>query len=121
VSDDLAGAGAYAPAARERDNRRLFARLGIVVVAMFGFGYALVPFYEKICEVTGIRDLAKADVVRNTQVDLTRSVRLEFDSNVRKLPWQFRPLETVIAAVLIYRLLAFYLPMFQAISAVQRH
>jgi len=79
------------------ENRQLFVKLGVVVLAMFGFGFALVPFYEKICEVTGIRDLAKADVVRNTQVDLTRSVRLEFDSNVRKLPWEFRPLETVIA------------------------
>jgi cytochrome c oxidase assembly protein subunit 11 len=78
-------------------NAALLKRLGVVVLAMFGFGFALVPFYEKICEVTGIRDLAKADVVRTTQVDLTRSVRLEFDSNVRKLPWEFRPLETVIA------------------------
>jgi cytochrome c oxidase assembly protein subunit 11 len=36
-----------------RDNRVLLAKLGVIVVAMFGFGYALVPFYEKICEVTG--------------------------------------------------------------------
>ncbi len=79
------------------ENRQLFVKLGVVVLAMFGFGFALVPFYEKICEVTGIRDIARADVATNTQVDLSRSVRLEFDSNVRKLPWTFRPLETVIA------------------------
>jgi cytochrome c oxidase assembly protein subunit 11 len=83
-------------AAQRRDNRRLFAKLGVIVVAMFGFGYALVPFYEKICEVTGLRELARADEVTNTQVDATRTVRIELDSNVRKLPWQFRPLTPVV-------------------------
>jgi cytochrome c oxidase assembly protein subunit 11 len=82
--------------AQHRDNRALLLKLGAIVVAMFGFGYALVPFYEKICEVTGLRNIAQADEVRNTQVDATRDVRVEFDSNVRKLPWQFRPLTPVI-------------------------
>ena len=73
-----------------RDNRTLLAKLCVIVVAMFGFGYALVPFYEKICEATGLRNIARADEVENTQVDATRDVRIEFDSNVRKLPWPFR-------------------------------
>jgi len=76
-----------------RNNRTLLAKLGIVVVAMFGFGYLLVPFYEKICEVTGLRNIDSADVVRNTQVDATRSVHVEFDTNLRNLPWQFRALQ----------------------------
>ena len=67
----------------QRGNRKLLAKLCVIVVGMFGFGYALVPFYEKICEVTGLRNIAKADVVQNTQVDATRAVRIEFDSNVR--------------------------------------
>ena len=79
-----------------RDNRTMLTKLVVIVVAMFGFGYALVPFYEKICEVTGLRDIARADPVTNTQVDTTRDVRIELDSNVRKLPWQFRPLTPVI-------------------------
>jgi cytochrome c oxidase assembly protein subunit 11 len=83
-------------AAVHRANRVLLAKLGVVVLGMFAFGYALVPFYQKICEVTGLRDIARADDVHNTQVDASRSVRIEFDSNVRKLPWQFRPLEPVI-------------------------
>ena len=83
-------------AAQHRDNRALLAKLIVIVIGMFGFGYALVPFYEKICEVTGLRNLARADEVRNTQVDSGRTVRIEFDSNVRKLPWTFRPLEVVI-------------------------
>lgn len=69
-------------------------KLLIVAVAMFGFGFALVPFYKKICEVTGINNVLKADVVANTQVDAARWLTVEFDTNVRdNLPWTFRPLE----------------------------
>jgi cytochrome c oxidase assembly protein subunit 11 len=82
--------------AQRHDNRLLLAKLSVVVVAMFGFGYALVPFYEKICDVTGLRNIGQADAVRNTQVDATRDVRIEFDSNIRKLPWQFRALTPVV-------------------------
>jgi cytochrome c oxidase assembly protein subunit 11 len=81
---------------RDRGNRALLVKLCVVVVAMFGFGYALVPFYEQICEFTGLRNLARADEPANTQVDASRDVRIELDSNVRKLPWTFRPLEAVV-------------------------
>jgi cytochrome c oxidase assembly protein subunit 11 len=81
---------------RRRANRALLKRLCVVVLGMFAFGFALVPFYEKICEVTGLRNIAQADAVGNTQVVTTRNVRVEFDSNVRNLPWTFRPEETVV-------------------------
>jgi cytochrome c oxidase assembly protein subunit 11 len=77
-----------------RNNRALVIKLGVIVLAMFGFGYALVPFYEKICEVTGLRDIDRADTVVNTQVDMTRFVRIEFDTNLHNMPWKFRALET---------------------------
>ena len=64
---------------------------------MFGFGFALVPFYEKICEVTGLRNIAQADAPANTQVDTSRTLRIEFDTNVRNLPWQFKAKEPVVA------------------------
>ena len=80
-----------------RSNRALFTRLVVVVVGMFAFGYALVPFYEKICEVTGLRNIAQADPGVSTQVDTARNVRVEFDTNVRNLPWRFAPREAVIA------------------------
>ena len=63
---------------------------------MFGFGFALVPFYEQICKATGLRDIAVPDKVTNTQVDATRTVRLEFDANLNKMPWQFRPMTRVV-------------------------
>jgi len=78
-------------------NRALLVRLCVVVAAMFGFGFALVPFYEKICEVTGIRNIGRADAAPNTQVDATRSIRIEFDANVRNLPWRFKPELPVIS------------------------
>jgi cytochrome c oxidase assembly protein subunit 11 len=84
-------------AAIRASNLALLRKLGIVAVLMFGFGYALVPFYDKICEATGLRNIATPDTVRNTQVDATRSVRVELDSNLRNLPWTFRPLEPVVS------------------------
>lgn len=69
-------------------------KLLIVACAMFGFGFALVPFYKKICEVTGINNVLKADRVANSQVDTARWLTVEFDANVRnQLPWTFTPLE----------------------------
>ncbi len=78
----------------ERANRRMMTRLSIFAVAMFGFGFALVPFYEKICQVTGINDLIKpAAAVENTQVDKSRWVTLEFDANTRGMDWNFEPVQ----------------------------
>jgi len=76
-----------------RQNRRLFARLALVAVGMFGFGYALVPFYYRICEAWGIYSLGDTRAANvNTQIDASRTVTIEFDANARNLPWRFRPL-----------------------------
>jgi len=82
---------------RRRSNIALLKRLAVVVVGMFGFGYLLVPFYDQICDVTGLRNIAQADEVVNTQVVAARSVRIELDSNLSGLPWTFRPLENVVS------------------------
>jgi len=69
-------------------------KLVIIAIAMFGFGFALVPFYKKICEVTGINNVLKADEATNTQVNAARLVTIELDSNLRSnLPWTFRALQ----------------------------
>ena len=75
------------------DNRRLFVRLAVVAAAMFGFGYALVPFYYQICAAWGVNSLGEvpAEPV-NTQIDRSRTVTIELDSNAHGLPWRFRPL-----------------------------
>lgn len=71
---------------------KLHIKLCVIVVGMFGFGYALVPLYYAICEATGINVLAlaelevpgqKASVPSNTQIDKTRLITVEFDANTR--------------------------------------
>ncbi len=75
-------------------NRRMLWRLSVVAVGMFGFGYALVPFYDAVCRALGVNEFIKADAApaANSQVDLSRTVTIELDANAHNLPWSFRPL-----------------------------
>jgi cytochrome c oxidase assembly protein subunit 11 len=75
-------------------NAKTLTKLIVVTLGMFGFGFALVPFYYKICEATGINSGDEQSLVKNTQVDTSRWVTLEFDANTNSnLPWQFKPLQ----------------------------
>ena len=75
-------------------NRTTLTKLLVVAAVMFGFGFAMVPFYQKLCEVTGLNNVIKRDSVASTQVDTSRWLTVEFDVNLRNdLPWTFRPLE----------------------------
>ncbi len=73
------------------ENKIVFRKLLVFGVVMFCFGFALVPIYQKICEVTGVNDFMRPEDVKNTQVDLSRSIRVEFDANTRNVPWNFKP------------------------------
>jgi cytochrome c oxidase assembly protein subunit 11 len=67
-------------------------KLLVVTLGMFGFGFALVPFYYKFCDVSGINSGDEQSLVKNTQVDTSRWVTIEFDANTNTdLPWQFKP------------------------------
>ena len=71
-------------AQRKQSNQRLGVKLGLVSLLFVGFGFALVPLYDVICRITGIngRTNAVAAVVdKNTQIDRTRSVKIEFLSH----------------------------------------
>ncbi len=75
------------------ENKKLFVRLAVIAAGMFGFGYALVPFYYEICRAWQVNLLDKPDAAPvNTQVDTSRTVTIELDSNLHKLDWKFRPL-----------------------------
>ena len=79
---------------QHRSNTVMLRKLVIVTCVMFGFGFAMVPFYKKLCEITGLNNVLQADEVTNTQVDTTRSITMQFDTNLRNdLPWTFRPLQ----------------------------
>jgi len=82
----------------QRQNGTLFTKLVVISVLMFGFGYALVPLYKKICEITGINFLTPVDpdakqFAKNTQIDTSRLVTIEFDANARG-PWRFAPVQS---------------------------
>jgi cytochrome c oxidase assembly protein subunit 11 len=85
----------------QRDNRRMVGKLAVITLAMFGFGYALVPMYRTICEALGINVLSVSERVTsglasagerkaNTQIDTSRTITVEFDANARG-PWDFKP------------------------------
>ncbi|MFG6429230.1 cytochrome c oxidase assembly protein [Roseateles sp. LYH14W] len=85
--------------ALSRDNRQLLLKLVVIVVFMLGFGYALVPLYKHICEALGINVLSlserqvaagKSDANGNGQIDYSRTITVEFDTNARG-PWDFKP------------------------------
>jgi len=88
----------------KRENFKMVGKLGVIVLGMFAFGYALVPIYKAICEMTGINVLALSDrqipgatskLPVNTQVDRTRTITVEFDANSRG-PWHFKPAKNAL-------------------------
>jgi cytochrome c oxidase assembly protein subunit 11 len=86
-------------------NRQILLKLLIASVMMFGFGYALVPMYKALCEATGINVITSkndygirafsANKVGNTQIDYSRVITIEFDSNSRG-PFTFRPVKNFL-------------------------
>ncbi|WP_407830515.1 cytochrome c oxidase assembly protein [Verminephrobacter eiseniae] len=89
---------------RRRANAKMVGKLLVVAAGMFAFGYALIPIYRQICEVTGINILSLSErqvpgngvagkdarLPANTQVDRSRTITVEFDANARG-PWNFKP------------------------------
>jgi cytochrome c oxidase assembly protein subunit 11 len=85
------------------ENSKMVGKLAVVAAGMFLFGYALVPIYKHICELTGINVLSLSERQvpggastgadarpGNSQVDTSRTITVEFDANSRG-PWEFKP------------------------------
>jgi len=76
--------------------KSLVARLLIIAVAMFGFGFLLVPLYDIFCAVTGIRTtIEQASESELTESDaLARTITVEMIANRNNsAPWKFGPNE----------------------------
>lgn len=61
---------------------------------MFGFGFALVPLYDVLCEQLGINGKTQKTASRYSEnvIDYNRRVTIEFVSQVQTdLPWSFTP------------------------------
>lgn len=58
--------------------------MALIAVLMFGFGFAMVPFYNAFCEWTGLNGKVKttAAVEEAYVIDLSREVNVEFMTSV---------------------------------------
>ncbi len=80
-----AGAGA---------NQKLLRRLLLVVAGMFGFGFAMIPLYNVLCDITGLNGKTggRVAIASGIEPDMERTVTVEFIANVNQsMPWDFKP------------------------------
>ena len=78
----------------KNDATKTAKKLGLVAVAMFGFGYLMVPIYNVLCDITGFTgktgQISQSEA-RVAEVDPNRLVTVQFDTNVNPaLPWEFK-------------------------------
>ena len=72
--------------------QRLVRRLLLAVLAMFGFGFALVPMYNVMCKAFGINGKTAGAWQGSQTVDDSRSVRVQFlATNADGMVWEFAP------------------------------
>lgn len=63
-------------------NKRLMRHLALVAVAMFGFGYALVPLYNWVCvDLLGLKDSADLTSAEATKRTLSKETNYEIKQN----------------------------------------
>jgi cytochrome c oxidase assembly protein subunit 11 len=74
----------------------LVSRLGLVVVGMFGFGFALVPIYDVFCDITGLNGKTGGRATYDAaivEVEEERLVTVQFTANNNAgMSWQFHPM-----------------------------
>lgn len=83
----------------DTQNTRSFAKIAVVAVAMFGFGYLLVPLYDVFCEITGLNGktgrVDEAAIAQRYEPDLSRTITVQFVANNNVgMPWEFGPVVT---------------------------
>ncbi|MGZ4980247.1 MAG: cytochrome c oxidase assembly protein [Methylobacter sp.] len=61
-------------------NAKLVRILVFVVLGMFGFGYALVPLYDVLCDITGLNGKVESSAIKEVgyEVDKNREITVEF-------------------------------------------
>lgn len=78
---------------QEKTNKKVILPLLTYALLMFGLGFAMVPLYEKFCQITGITDTTERKTVENYAIDKNRVIRVEFDATINQdLEFEFRPL-----------------------------
>ena len=82
-------------AGRQRANRRLTWKLAAFTAGSFAFGFALVPLYSLLCNITGAgneKALTQASARQGGAVDARREVTIELLATLPTVGnWEFRP------------------------------
>jgi cytochrome c oxidase assembly protein subunit 11 len=75
-------------------NRNIVLVLALVTLGMFGFGFAMVPLYGVLCELTGLGGRSIQVAQDNSQVTVSdREIKIRFLATANSgLPWDFQPL-----------------------------
>jgi len=87
------------PNNRQPNNSRIITRLLLLVVGMFGFGFALVPLYDVFCDLTGLngKTSGRASISESVQIDDKREIKVEFLTSLNeRMPWEFRALKSSV-------------------------
>lgn len=83
------------PSRKPNSVKRTVGTMVMVVIAMFGFGYALVPLYDVFCDITGLggrTGRVEAQAAERLDVDRSRVITVQFIASVNgSLPWEFGP------------------------------
>ena len=85
----------------ERKKRRTLLILAGLALGMFGFGFAMVPLYGLLCQVTGVQSVQQRSEIggsgaaaAHVGVDEDRWVTVKLDATVHPdLPWSLGPME----------------------------
>ena len=80
---------------KAKEHKRLTLQLGGIALGAFAFGFALIPLYDVLCDLTGFGDqkLLVEQRLTTEKPDDSRSITIDF---VAELPsvgnWEFRPM-----------------------------
>lgn len=77
---------------RQQQNKQMVTKLLVIVLGMFGFGFALVPLYDVFCDITGINGKTEnsAAAYESVEIDQSRLITIEFITRTNTgMPWQF--------------------------------
>ena len=77
----------------KQKNSKLIKRLVLLAVLMFGFGYALVPLYDVLCNITGQNTVVENSALSKAEyvVDESREINIEFITSINeRTPMTFK-------------------------------
>ncbi len=87
------------PQNQTSDNPKVIKKLLLLIVAMFGFGFAMVPLYDVFCDVTGLNGKTGDQVIYETApiVDKSRLIKVTFLASLNEaMPWSFKPKQSFV-------------------------